>query len=116
MFGIQYHDVRARIEAYVEGGSKKCVKKFKKVPKNPKSQLFGWVFTATRLCAVVGDSKISFLTQTFSSFFLPFEGYKDQFRSQVFSTSTIKAKYQNIDKIHEAQDKLLQNSCLCYCQ
>ena len=40
MFGIQYHDVRARIEAYVEGGSKKCVKKFKKVPKKTKSQLF----------------------------------------------------------------------------
>ena len=49
MFGIQYHDVRARIEAYVEGGSKKCVKKFKKVPKNAKSQLFGGGFTATRL-------------------------------------------------------------------
>ena len=29
MFGIQYHDVRARIEAYVEGGSKKYEKKFK---------------------------------------------------------------------------------------
>ena len=41
MFGIQYHDVRARIGAHMEGGSKKRVKNLKKVPKNPKSQLFG---------------------------------------------------------------------------
>ena len=40
MFGIQYHDVRARIGAHMEGGSKKRVKNLKKVPKNPKSPLF----------------------------------------------------------------------------
>ena len=48
MFGIQYHGVRARIEAHVEGDSKKCVKKVKKSQK-PKIATFWGGVTATRL-------------------------------------------------------------------